>query len=344
MIRWALLCVVWAGCSDASGTAPVNPPADGGDAAASPTIDDLSFPPLTDLAPPPLTDMLPAGVIAHSILSSATDPAINNPDSTNLVYSSGAGNGRLLVFFPGSGSVPSHYQKFLGFAASTGYHVIGLGYPNDSGSVSNICGNDLTCYDNLRVELWSGQDKSPQVDVNASNCIHNRLSKMLGYLVAQYPTEGWDVFYYMGEPAWNKLTASGHSQGGGHAAYLASREKIARVVMFSSVSDSSNATNPPTPAAWIATHVTPVDRYYGIDHKDDLAYNAKCHADWKRLGMDALGALVDVDVQSPPYGGSHELSGSRMLSSPHNQVVADSVPLENGVPVYQDAWKYMIGP
>jgi pimeloyl-ACP methyl ester carboxylesterase len=332
MKPWLLLVC---GCAVSSTPAGSPPPLDDLSAAR-----DLSVAPAPDLSTAP--DLSP-GMTMHSILPSLTDPAIGAPDDPHLTWSSGAGNGRLLVFFPGSGAKPSQYTDFFELAASTGYHVIGLDYPNQFGSMSQICGTDTACYWQVRNELWTGQDTSPKVAVDANNCILHRLQMLLAHLTSHYPSEGWDIFYDRGAIAWNKMTAAGHSQGGGHAAFAAATYRVARVVMFSSVSDASNATSPPTPADWLkAPHATPSDRYFGLDHVDDTAYHDKILVDWPLLGM--TGALTDVDVELPPYGKSHQLIASRPLASPHNQVIANSTPEVGGVSVYEDAWRYLIGP
>jgi hypothetical protein len=287
------------------------------------------------------------GPSKHSILPSDTDPRINTPnDAHTTIAPGGAGNGRMLVFFSGSGGTPAGYDLFLDFAASIGYHTIGLGYPDKTGTVSSQCGTNLACYGTLREETWSGQDVSSIITVDSNNCIHNRLNKLLQYLVTEYPDEGWDTFYFAGEPAWNKTTLSGHSQGGGFAVYIAASEKVARVATFSAPTDASNATTPPTSATWLTqAHVTPIDRYFGIDHQDDAAYNAKVMQNFITLGLDAFGAVIDVDTNAPPYTNSHRLTASRTLTSPHNQIITDSTPLgAGGVPVYEPMWQYMITP
>ena len=98
-------------------------------------------------------------------------------------------------------------------------------------------------------------------------------------------------------------------------------------------------------------------RYFGFAHTEDHTYYTKARANWKALGMDALGAAVLADNASPPYGGTHELISSTMriveaapphntivLSNPHNAIVADSAtPIINGVPYYRNQWRYVLG-
>jgi hypothetical protein len=331
---WLLACGCAAHSTNSGGDDLATPEAPA-DLATAPDLAGADLSSAPDLLPPPL--------VMHSILPSATDPAIANPDDPHLTWAGGPGNGLLLIFLPGTGGKPAGYTQFLAFAASTGYHVIGLDYPNQQSSDS-VCGDTLGCYTGFRSEIWSGSDTNATLAVNADNCIHNRLVKLLGYLVANHPGEGWDPFFYMGEPGWNKITLSGHSQGGGHAAYVSTLNRVARVAMFSAPTDASATTTPPTAAAWASTHVTPSDRYFGFDHVQDAKFHDQILSVWTALGMDGFGALADVDQTAAPYAGTHELSSSRTLSSPHNQIVNNSTPLANGVPVYLDAWRYLIGP
>ncbi len=340
--RFSSLLVMTAACVRVNGVPPAQP--DLGRAA-----DLAAHPDLTRPEPPPrdaavARDLSTANaIVMHAILPSATYPKTTLPNDPHLTWSSGTGNGLLLIFLPGTNGVPSGYTDFLGFAASLGYHVIGLDWPNQTGAASTLCNDNLPCYQQLRLESWQGTDETPVVSIDVDNCIHNRINKLLSHLVATYPDEGWGVFDNgNGEPDWNRVVMAGHSQGGGNAAFVASFETVARVVMFSAVTDSTGPSPVPVPAPWIKTHITPSERYYGLDHRDDKEYFPKVSVDWPLLGMDAWGGMVDVDSESPPYGGSHELTGTRALTSPHNQVIANSVPLVDGVPVYEEAWRYMI--
>ena len=77
--------------------------------------------------------------------------------------------------------------------------------------------------------------------------------KLLQYLALQYPDEGWDRFLLRDKPKWSQIAVSGHSAGGGNAAMIAKIRLVARVVLFSSVTDSIHVEAP----SWVATHVTP---------------------------------------------------------------------------------------
>src|SRR6185503_18998227 len=115
------------------------------------------------------------------------------------------------------------------------------------------------CFEPARAEAFDAQGESPLVKIGPHNCILHRLVKLLESLDQQYANEHWGQFLQNGKPVWNKITVAGHSQGGGHAAFIAKLFVVNRVVMFSSVGD---ATGGPSwvSAPWLTTHVTPSNR------------------------------------------------------------------------------------
>jgi len=183
------------------------------------------------------------------------------------------------------------------------------------------------------------------VKIGPHNCILHRLVKLLESLDQQYANEHWGQFLQNGKPVWNKITVAGHSQGGGHAAFIAKLFVVNRVVMFSSVGD---ATGGPSwvSAPWLTTHVTPSDRYFGFTNTHDAAFFPRCEVNWTTLGLP--GNLKQVDGSNPPYGSSHQLKTSLPMPSgvsAHNGIAKDGTPLtSNGTPVYAAVWRYLLGP
>ncbi|MFO0552201.1 MAG: hypothetical protein U0271_27690 [Polyangiaceae bacterium] len=277
----------------------------------------------------------------HVVKPSATDSSIGSPDRDEYAYldPSATPRGELFLFLPGTTQQPSQTKLLLQEAARAGYHVIGVDYPN-SAALSDLCGDDLDCYDLARQEIIAGADMSTVVSVTPENAILNRTVKLLDYLAAQFPTEGWDTFLSGAEPAWDLVAVAGHSQGGGHAAYLAKLHAVARVVLFSSVVDASSGAQP-TPAVWLTTgHATSSDRYFGFAHTaDPLA--PRIEAGWGALELP--GALTSVDDAASPFGDTHQLSTSTSSISAHNAVVLDGVtPMSGADPVYREVWHYMM--
>jgi hypothetical protein len=274
--------------------------------------------------------------IAHAdpehVKPSATDPTITAPDDDHLVYlPTKAANGKLLVFLPGTKGKPANATRFLGEAASVGYHVIGLDYSDDV-AAAQACKDDLACYGTFRQGIIE----------TGPNSIEHRLVAVLGYLAKAHPKDGWAAFLDHGKLAYASIAFAGHSQGGGHAAWIAKHHAVARVLMFSSVVDASAAA---VPATWVTEKgATPPERYIGFDHVDDV-FAARIAADWKALGLDAFGKRTSIDGANRPFK-SHQLTTA--VPEPtgmraHNAVIGDrATPLANDTPVFRDVWDAML--
>jgi hypothetical protein len=152
---------------------------------------------------------------------------------------------------------------------------------------------DTECFTKFREEIVFGGDQSALVTVNTSNSIVNRSLKLLQYLHKNNPTDGWNQFYDNSGLLYAKLVVAGHSQGGGHAAYIASKFMVDRAIVFSSPNDYSDKYS--QPATWCkGTFATPVERFYGLMHKrDDIIEPFKQYAIWKDMKM-----LVAADTSS----------------------------------------------
>src|SRR3989475_5698706 len=136
-------------------------------------------------------ETLVAPLVQHIVAPQTTDPAIDKflDDHYAWLDTTARTNHKLFLFMPGTGLTPAVYQLVQQEAARVGYHVIGLMYPNSPG-LAKVCPSDpdpAACYENSRLEIIDGIDRSPWVDVNEANGIQNRLTRLLQYLVAQYP-------------------------------------------------------------------------------------------------------------------------------------------------------------
>ncbi len=247
-------------------------------------------------------------LVEHIVAPQATDPAIDQFLDHHYAWldTTARTNHKLLVFMPGRGQTPAMFQRVQQEAARLGYHVIGLSYATILGGLGAVCPIDpdpATCYENARLEVVDGIDRSPLANVTRANSIDNRLTKLLQFLAAQYPDEGWARFLLAGaKPKWSQIAISGHSQGGNEAATIAKIRLVARVVLFSSVTDSVHADAP----SWESTHITPADRYWGIAHDRDAFFRA-IRAGWDSLGLSAFGPAVAPEESEPPYGFTHML-------------------------------------
>ena len=257
---------------------------------------------------------------------------------------------QLFLFFPGTGGVPVNTQQINNTAADLGFHAVNLTYPNDE-AVNDLCGGsntNLDCYGNVRLEIKDGVDCSNLVSVNRANSIENRLIKLLIYLRNAAPSQDWGQFLLNDNTInWSKVVASGHSQGGGHAAITGRYHSLVRVVMFASM-DSNGATV--SPANWIAApnstpNATAPDRFFGFSHRRDEAVNFTLLSNriWTAFGMNNFGAVTNVDGANPPYNNTHSLTSNLECANFHGCIVADArLVIQNGVPVYKPVWEYLL--
>ena len=298
-------------------------------------------------------DVLPP-VVPRIVAPISTDPAIDRALDDHYVWldPTAPSNHKLFVFMPSAGAVPGQFQNVEQEAARLGYHVIGLMYPN-SVNLVGACRDTAdpnACYEAARLEILEGTPEgtplSPVVDVNPTNSIENRLTKLLQYLVDHTPPdEGWSRFLADDKLKWSQIAVGGHSQGGGEAAIIAKLHVVARVVLFSAVPDRIGTQT--QSVTWVATHVTPTERYWGLVHADDGGFGPM-RASWDSLGMAAFAPAVAPETSAPPYGFTHMLvthlnpqpveSGCVAPNREHKSTARDDcAPLS-----LRDAWRYLL--
>jgi len=287
------------------------------------------------------------------ILPSQTDPAIKSFDTPHCIYPlpADAANDRsqLLLWIPGTqppgteSKGPGAAGRFCEMARDLGYRAIVLKYPNDESATVCQRDSDPGAFEKFRMALIVG-GKSPHLNVSRADSIENRLIKLLLYLRQNRPAEGWGQFLTeAGEIRWQSIAVAGQSQGGGHAALLAIKHPVARVICFGAPKDYSLALA--ASAAWLrAEPATPRGRFFALNHQQDHqgCSPAEQLENLRALGLDALGAPVNVDKEPPPYRNSHILTtnypGTRLDSkeahttgiSPRNETV------------FGKTWAYML--
>lgn len=308
--------------------------------------------------PTPTPNPTPAPTsLERDILPTTTSAAITSNFSAHVVIQPGpavVARGRLFVMLPGTGGVPRFYRLILRTGAARGFHAIGLTYPNDR-AVDDLCGVGAaaSCSGETRREIITGTDASPAVAVDPANSINGRLQALLVWLHATYPNEGWNRFLRAGAPDWSLITIAGHSQGAGHAGYMAKLYLFDRVTLFAGPGDVGPVAG--TPAAWFdLPAITPTGRQYGFAHSaDELVPFAFLQSNWSRLGLAAFGAAVSIDGAAPPYGNSRQLVTSlppaiapTVIAPAHSAMVLDAAtPLAvDGSPVFRPVWEYMAFP
>jgi hypothetical protein len=259
----------------------------------------------------------------------------------------------LFVHLPGSYDVPTNSMLILGHAADLGYPAIGLRYPN-GWTMSSICrwSRAPECFEDVRLEIVTGSDATPELDIDRANSITNRLLTLIEYLEDRFPEDDWARFLDRdGEIDWAKVIVSGHSQGAGHAAMIGHLYGVARVAMFAGATDYSAYFRRPAP--WVAEPgETPADRFFGFGHTADALVPANHLVElWTELGLAASGRTVNVDLEPPPYGESHMLltsaepDGSGAFLN-HSSVVVDEFTPKylDGSPRFSVVWSAMCFP
>lgn len=176
-------------------------------------------------------------LVVRLIAASTTDPAIDDVNGVHHVAIGPAGQriGRLLLYLPGTTASPQQYATLIERAATLGYHAIGLAYVNEV-PVNTLCAGMGAggCHEQVRREILFGTDESGLVEVDAENGVFHRLERLLAHLETLAPDEHWSLYRNAsGAVRWNRVVVSGHSQGAGHAAFIARLYQVARAVLFS---------------------------------------------------------------------------------------------------------------
>ncbi len=291
-----------------------------------------------------------AGLKHKVIFPSITDNTIDDVFGYHQTYLNTAKTpqNKLFLFLPGSNSNPFAYDEVQKLAAENGYHSLGISYSN--ATISPMCAgsNDSLCFDKVRREVITGAALSDSVNVNVANSINNRVLKALQFLNTNFPTENWGQFYSGSTILWNKIAVAGHSQGGGHAAFIAKQNTVDRVVLLASPKDYFTAPLN-KPASWINNpSITPSCKYYAITHEDDFlgcTYNQQLQI-FNRLKMDTFAPNAIFETSNGNYNKSHVIISTingLNSSSAHNIVGVDVLAANIcKVSFYTPAWNYMI--
>lgn len=221
--------------------------------------------------------------------------------------------GNLLIFLNGSGGSPrgaiaTPTTNFYTVARDAGLHVLGVSYRSDD-AVGVLCATGAMrdpCFLQTRTTILTGQFQTGAAmalsDIAAHEGVYARVLAALVTLHREDPSGGWGAFF---DPAmvaspeqairWSLVMASGHSQGGGHAALLGRRHALARVIALASPCDNIAG----TPAAWLRNDgmyaTDPATRFVGIAATGDRVCSAFA-AVWESLGLAATARVSDAVV------------------------------------------------
>jgi hypothetical protein len=287
----------------------------------------------------------------YPVKPSETDPAIKQFDDPHLIYFNAAAKPRnqLFVFLPGTNGKPGGTNLLCQTAADLGYHTIALAYPTDMSATAVRNDPDPKAFENFRLEIIEGRDVSPAITVDRTNCIENRLIKLLQYLAKDQPGKGWDRYLTAnGELNWSQIAFSGQSQGGGHAVLIAFRHRVARAICTGGPKDFDRVRN--EPAAWYHDPATPISLIFTFNHELD---EQGCDIEeqyqiCKKMGLYEIGPPVSVDKNSPPY--KSRILTTNFLGSPtdsvraHTSVSGDrGTPKDtDGKPIFRKVWEWMM--
>lgn len=289
--------------------------------------------------------------VLFGVYPSDTDSTINNPNNVHIICTNTTvpAKNKLFLFLPGTGGTPAGYMEILKTAADMGYHAIGLMYPNAQ-AINAICAGstDTTCHSRARQEVLEGVDLHATITVDPTNCIENRLIRLLKYLDVLYPLDGWHQYMVNDTTlTWTNYIVSGHSQGGGHAGFIGKVRSVTRVAMFSAT-DWIPLLN--RNADWITMPgLTPVSDYYALIHDQDeqISFSIE-QTTWLNYGLFNYGSLVKVDTAITPYGNSRtlytQLTPNLSATAFHNAPVVDiHTPVDSlGNYLLEPVWQYMI--
>jgi len=287
------------------------------------------------------------------VFPSQTDPQIQTFDFTHGVYFPTHNTPRrgLFVFFPGTQKEANVIQKpgvpwLCKWASLLGYHAIFLMYPNTV-AAAEACRDspDPDAFSTFRWAIIEGGD-TQYIKIPRIECIENRLIKLLLYLDRRHPHGGWGEFVSGEQINWARVTVSGGSQGGGHAAIIATRYLVSRVLCFGAPKDYSRYAA--KPAKWYDKSVTPPSRYFAFNHRQDNfgCTPAQQIENLNRLGIAQLG-VADVDQEARPFHGAHALftnyPGTKIDHlKAHVSVCLGDIKMPTSRPHFAPVWAYML--
>ncbi|MCB9733624.1 MAG: hypothetical protein H6745_13575 [Deltaproteobacteria bacterium] len=146
----------------------------------------------------------------------------------------------LWIHLGGSGGKPTNAKNILRAAAYSGYRALGLAYMNEP-SVADRCNDpvtgvdyDVTCSEKTRLEVITGEDVSPWLEIGASDGLISRLEHALAWLDDRDPSGGWDAYRDgEGHVRWDRIAMSGFSQGGGNVGLISRDHPLRRAFFLS---------------------------------------------------------------------------------------------------------------
>ena len=254
-------------------------------------------------------------------------------NATGLSYAvepAGPASGTLVLLLNGSGGSPGEMvfdpgRNLFTAAAESGHHVLALAYRSDL-AVAEMCGPRPECYAPTRSTQLTGVFQTGAdgslADIREDEGVIPRLDQALRALHTTRPDAGWSAFIGNATAsaaadriAWQRVIVSGHSQGGGHAAYLGKLFAVVRVVQFSSTCDAPAGVPAPWTAAASGWATSPADAFFGLSAPTVFTAGVPTGGDlncpyhlavWQNLGMAASHQADDAATCAGigPHGAS----------------------------------------
>jgi pimeloyl-ACP methyl ester carboxylesterase len=257
---------------------------------------------------------------------------------------------QLLVFLAGTNGTGGGATAFCSLAAELGYHVINLTYP--TGIAASICTSDADpkAFEDFRMTIIQG-GKSPHLTVEKADSIENRLAKLLRHLEPLRPREDWGQFLNKdGSLKWETIAVAGQSQGGGHAALIAIKHRVARVICTGAPKDYSRRLE--APAAWYGEKsATPKACFFAFNHTQDPqgCTPAQLLRNFAALGLDVFGAPVDVTAVKFPFAHtrilltSYPVVPAPVIVDNENAIAAHSSVIKDANAArWKQVWTYLL--
>jgi len=258
----------------------------------------------------------PGGVVTTGrcfVFSPASAGAsVAGQNATRMNYAlepSSPARGTLVVVLNGSGQSPSLLmidpnQNLFNAALESGNHVLAVAYRSDVALVT-MCSDQPGCYGPSRRTMVTGAfnsgSHSSLADIREDEGIVSRIDQALRTLAAARPQSGWSTFISSATAAavadriaWQRIIVSGHSQGGGHAAYIGKMFPVSRVVQFSATCDAASGVPAPWTDANSGWATSPATAFYGFSAPTTFTNGVPTGGDlncpyhfaiWQNLGM-----------------------------------------------------------
>jgi len=260
-----------------------------------------------------------------------------NQDSSLVDYNSNLSNGKLVLFLGGTNSNTDNYTALKNKIVDLGYKFINLSYPNTVPAASLSNNTNALAFDEYRQEICYGTPLSNTVSVDSLNSIHTRFNYLLTYLNSTYPTQNWGNYLNSNTSInWDNIIVAGHSQGSGHAAYLAKSNAVDRVLMFSGLNDYSDFFS--CPGNWLnEVSVTPTTKFYSyLSLLDEVVNYEKQYLNALSIGVP--GDSIHVDNVTAPFNNSHNLYTTQ---APGFVILNHSSPVKFSLKNHE-VWTYML--